>query len=119
MKVTRVYSDSEGETHFEDVAISLQDAGQIGQLSDRVPVASLLFRENEPQYDYDWHNAPARQYIVLLDGRIELEVSDGESRIFAGGDILLMEDITGKGHRTRHLEHRARRSLFIELDEHE
>ena len=117
MKVTRVFSDSEGETHFEDVTIHLQNAGQIGHLSERVSVASLLFRENEPQYDYDWHNAPARQYIVLLDGRIELEVSDGESRIFAGGDILLMEDITGKGHRTRHIEHCTRRSLFIELDE--
>lgn len=117
MKVTRVYSDEAGETHFEDVSIALTDEGLIGHLSARVPVKAVRFRENDPQYDYDWHNAPARQYIVLLDGVIELEVSDGEKRVLRGGEILLMEDITGKGHRTRHVEPCRRRSLFIELDE--
>ncbi len=116
MKVTRVYADPDGETHFEDVTVDLADAGQIGHLSERVPVKSLIFRKNEPHYDYDWHNAPARQYIVLLDGEIELEVSDGESREFVGGEILLMEDVTGKGHRTKHVHPATRRSLFIELD---
>ena len=116
MKVTRVYSDTEGESHFEDTIIDLKDAGQIGLLSERLPAKSLIFRKNEPHYDYDWHNAPARQYVVLLDGEIELEVSDGESRTFVGGDILLVEDVTGKGHRTRHVHPAARRSLFIELD---
>jgi len=38
-------------------------------------------------------------------------------RTFRGGDILLMEDIVGRGHRTRHLEARERRSVFIVLDE--
>ncbi len=117
MKVTRVYADSSGETHFEDIEMKLADAGPIGRLSEPVPVGKLVFRKNDPHYDYDWHNAPARQYIVLLDGAIELEVSDGEKRVLQGGEILLMEDVTGKGHRTRHVEPRERRSLFIVLDD--
>ncbi len=116
MKVTRIYTDEHGETHFADDIVALQEAGPIGRLSERVPVRAVIFRTNAPHYNYDWHNAPARQYVVLLDGAIELEVSNGERRILRGGDLLLLEDVTGKGHRTRHLEPHERRSLFIELE---
>ena len=118
MKVTRVYADAQGETHFADLEIPLQSAGEIGRLSAPIPARSVILRQNDPGYDYDWHHAPARQFIVLLDGAIELEVSDGERRVLRGGEILLMEDLTGKGHRTRHLEPRERNSVFIVLDEH-
>lgn len=116
MRVTRVYADERGETHFADQDYELHDAGQIGNLSAPIPATSVIFRENKPGYDYDWHNAPRRQFIVLLDEAIELEVSDGARRTFRGGEILLMEDTTGKGHRSRHIEPRKRRSIFIVLD---
>ena len=115
MKVTRVYSDEAGETHFADEEIELNDAGPIGKLSQPVPVKAVIFRENDPNYDYDWHTAPQKQFIALLDGAIEIEVSDGTQRTFGGGDVLLVEDVTGRGHRTRHIEPRKRRSLFITL----
>ena len=117
MKVTRVYADERGETHFADVAIKLSPAGEIGRLSGPIAAKSIIFRKNDPGYDYDWHNAPARQFIVLLDGAIELEVSDGSRRTLRGGDVLLMEDTSGKGHRTRHVEPSERRSIFILLTE--
>lgn len=114
MKVTRVYADAAGESHFGEMDVPLTDSGAIGQLSDRLSVTALRFRKNDPGYDYTWHNAPARQYIVLLDGEIEIEVSDGEKRTFTGGDVLFVEDVTGKGHCTRHTQAQRRRSLFIE-----
>jgi hypothetical protein len=114
--ITRVYADSASDSHFTDMTIPLRDAGKIGHLSELTPAKGLIFRLNEAGYDYNWHTAPQRQYIVLLDGVIEIEVSDGTRRTFRGGDVLLMEDTHGKGHRTRHLEKRERRSLFIVLD---
>lgn len=116
MKYTRIYADDRGESRFEEVEVAMEDAGTIGRLSEPRPVASLVFRENEPGYDYDWHTAPRRQYIVLLDGEIEIEVSTGEKRRFAGGDVLLVEDVAGKGHRTRHTRPHRRRSLFLPLE---
>lgn len=47
---------------------------------------------------------------------VEIEVSDGSRRVLHGGEILLMEDTSGKGHRTRNVESRERRSLFITLE---
>jgi hypothetical protein len=116
MNITRVYSDEAGESRFADQEIELQDAGSIGRLSKPIPTTSVIFRKNDPGYDYDWHVAPQRQFIVLLDGAIEIEVSGGSRRTFRGGDILLMEDVTGRGHRSRHTEPRERRSLFITLE---
>ena len=116
MTITRVYADEQGESHFADEEIELRDAGSIGHLSEPIPAKEVLFRKNDPGYDYDWHVAPRRQFIVLLDGAIEIETSDGARRQFRGGDILLLEDTTGRGHRTRHVEARERRSVFIVLD---
>jgi hypothetical protein len=115
-KITRLYSDAEGESHFEDVEISMEDGGEIGMLSGRIPVKEVVFRKVKPTYNYDFHNAPQRQYIILLDGKIEIETSLGEKRIFKGGDVLLAEDIEGKGHKTRNIENIERKSLFITLD---
>ena len=73
----------------------------------------MVLRKVIPSYDYDFHTAPTRQFIILLDGRIEIETSLGDKRIFSSGDILRMEDITGKGHKTKNLEAIERRSVFI------
>ena len=116
MKVTRVFADAAGESHFDTLDIELEDQGTIGRLSERQPVGSIIFRENDADYDFDWHNAPQRQYIVLLDGEIEIETSDGEKRRFRGGDILRVEDVDGRGHRTRTVNDQPRRSLFLPLD---
>lgn len=114
--ITRIYSDAQGESHFEEVAIPLEDKGAIGWLSETVPTAGIIFRYNDADYDYDWHHAPQRQYIIMLDGEIEIEVSDGARRCFKGGDILLVEDTDGKGHRTRIVNNQPRRSIFVTLE---
>jgi len=116
MRITRVYADGGGESHFEDMEIPLKDAGEIGRLSERFPASGIIFRENDADYDYDWHTAPARQYIIMLDGEIEIEVSSGEKRRFRGGDILLVEDVSGRGHKTRVTNNQPRRSIFVTLE---
>ena len=113
--VTRIYSDENGDSHFEDIFIPMNNAGDIGALSESQPVKGIIFREVEPGYDYDFHNAPQKQYIILLDGSVEIETSLGEIRKFNAGEILLVEDTTGKGHRTRNLNAEKRRSVFISL----
>jgi hypothetical protein len=116
MKITRVYADNQGDSHFEQIEIEVKHFGQIGHLSESFPAESIIFRENDSDYDYDWHPAPKKQYIILLDGEIELEVSDGEKRIFKGGDVLLVEDTSGKGHRTKSIDNKPRRSIFITIE---
>jgi mannose-6-phosphate isomerase-like protein (cupin superfamily) len=115
MNYTRIYSDSEGESHFEIVEVPLKDNSDIGHLSDGFPVRSLQFRENKADYSWDFHHAPERQFIILLDGEIEITTSLGETRKFSAGDILLAEDITGKGHKTSNVKRQIRKSIFVQI----
>lgn len=113
--IFRIYSDANGDSHFEDVNVSLKEGGMVGKLSAAIEAKAVIFREVDPSYDWDFHPAPQRQYIVLLDGEIEIETSLHEKRTFKGGDILLVEDTTGKGHKTKNLQPTKRKSLFITL----
>lgn len=114
-QITRVYSDNNGDTHFEDIEISLNESGNIGKLSNVLPAKGVIFREVEPSYDWTFHTAPQKQYIILLDGAIEIETSLGAKRTFKAGEVLLVEDTTGKGHKTKNLQPAKRKSIFITL----
>ena len=116
MRVTRLYTGADQQSHFEDYAVEMDDQGLIGYLSARHPVTSLIFRHTDSDYDYSWHNAPQRQYIVILEGGLDLEIGDGSRRVFGAGDILLAEDLTGQGHISRAVDGQPRRSLFITID---
>ena len=49
--VTRVFSDSDGNSHIEDIKILLTDAGSVGKLSDELKAKGVVFREVEGSYD--------------------------------------------------------------------
>lgn len=70
MQITRLYTGIDNNSYFEDIEIDLEDAGDIGQLSEKVNATGIIFRRTGPDYDYDWHNAPQRQYIIMLDGAV-------------------------------------------------
>ena len=115
MYYTRIYTDDAGHSCFEVIEVPLHDEGVVGLLSESMKVSSLQFRENKPDYNWDFHTAPQKQFIILLDGEIEIENSRGEKRKFKSGDILLMEDTEGKGHKTKNISQEIRRSIFIQL----
>lgn len=116
MKATRLYTGPDGQSRFENIEIELKDCGDIGCLSETFAVSGLIFRETHGDYHYEWHNAPRRQYIVMLKGAVEIEVGSGERRVFHAGDILLAEDTSGQGHFSRAVKGEPRKSLFIPLE---
>ncbi len=117
MRVTRVYTGPDDESHFEDLDIPLEDLGAIGSLSKPMDATSILFRETGAGYDLGFHNAPRRQFVIMLSGgRVELKVASGEKRVLGPGDVLLAEDTTGHGHKSRALDPESRISIFVALD---
>ena len=116
MKVIRIYTGSDNQSHFEDVLVPMKDAGKIGFMSEITQATGVVFRETGGDYNYDFHTAPRRQYVVNLEGEVEIEVGDGSKRILRAGDILLAEDTTGQGHISRAVAGKPRKSLFITLD---
>lgn len=61
----------------------------------------------------DWHPTPVRQWLALMSGECEFEVGDGEKRIRKAGDIVLLDDTSGKGHQTKVLGNTSVRILAV------
>ena len=106
MKYVRVYADAAGESHFEDVDVELTPVdyappAPMMELSAVVPATGFAFVRMPAGWDGDWHPTPRRQIFFYLAGEVEGEASDGERRRFGPGSITLVEDTTGKGHRSR------------------
>ncbi len=116
MQVTKIFTGEDGKSHFAVIDIPLTDGGEIGRLSAFIPTSGLVLRETGAEYDYTWHNAPRRQFVFMLKGGVEIEVGDGEVRRLLPGEVLLVEDTTGQGHRSRSIDHQARVSAFVTLD---
>ena len=107
----RIYTDSDGQSHFEDLTVAM---GQPGR-SPMQAAVGISFNRAEPGHFMDWHNAPRRQYVIILAGLFEITIGDGTKRRMGPGDVLLAEDLTGKGHTTRTVGNETRLSATIPL----
>jgi quercetin dioxygenase-like cupin family protein len=106
MRYFRVYSDENGDSHFAEMEMRFAPV----VLSLSVPALEASEPQEASQFmlirlpsgwSTEWHPAPAYQYVCVLSGEAELTVGDGDTRRFASGDVLHLQDITGKGHTTR------------------
>src|SRR5436853_1864804 len=116
MKIHRLYADKNGESHFEDVEITFTESSRAGRLSKRLPANGIIFREVQPDYDLDWHPAPRRQYIINLDAGVQITASDGEARRIGAGEVILVEDTSGKGHLSKAIDGKVRNCIFVTLE---
>src|SRR5690348_11030726 len=87
-----------------------------GKLSKRLTATGIMFRETTTDYENSWHRAPRRQYVISLAGGISITASDGETRHIGAGEIVLVEDPTGKGHITKSSGDKPRHTIFVPID---
>ena len=84
MKIIRVYSGDDGESHFEDVT-----AEEMSNIVNRLGTGDItLGLRTSPSFS-DYHNAPRRPYVVTLSGTAEFECADGSKVQMEPGEILV------------------------------
>ena len=110
MKVVRIYTGADNQTHFQDV-----DLATFATLSAQVGTGPVRLNQGPARSAMEFHNAPRRQYVVMMSGQMEVEIGDGSKRVFDPGDVLVAEDLTGKGHITRGIGEQPRVSLAVPL----
>ena len=110
MQIVRLYSGSDGESHFEDLT-----SEQFGEMVNNVGDGPItLGKTISPSFE-DYHPAPRRQYVVSLSGVTEFETADGSKRSLGPGDVLVADDLTGHGHIARSIGDELHFSLAIPL----
>ena len=89
MKMIRLYTGTDGVTHLEDMETK----------DMRFAATEMVIRSAPSALPSPWHNAPLRQILIVRTGNVKVEVEDGSVRELEPGDMVLEEDLTGKGHR--------------------
>ena len=116
----RLYADEHGESHFEDIEIDLAATEYAPpapplDLSTFTPATQFGFMRAPAGWSSDWHPSPARNVFFVLSGEWEVTASDGETRRFAPGSVLLAEDTSGKGHASRVVSHADSLAVMVQL----
>jgi hypothetical protein len=114
--VHNIYCDTNGESHWRDVTIEYEDEGPGGKTTAHQFANGIIFRQTQAEHDRPWHPAPRRQYIINLDAGVELTASDGESRKIGKGEVILVEDTSGKGHLSKSINNEMRHSIFVPIE---
>jgi len=100
MKITRLYTGKDQKSYFEEIDLKFGGDQKILTTESR-PATMAVFRCVPPGTVLDLHPAPRRQYLITMAGSWEIEAGNGVKKIFKAGDVMLADDTTGEGHRSR------------------
>ncbi|MFZ1989621.1 MAG: hypothetical protein WAW96_07590 [Alphaproteobacteria bacterium] len=101
-----LYTDAAGTSHFKQEELPFK-AAPIPGLKDPPVMASLpgassatllLLKAGQVE---DWHNAPRKQFMFVVQGASQVTASDGTVKEFHAGELVLLDDTKGKGHITK------------------
>lgn len=114
----RIYTGADGESHFETVDVPAASVSATGltSVSALIPAKTVFFRRSPMEYHYDFHNAPRRQFVVVLSGGVEIVTGHNEAKRLGPGGVLLAEDKTGRGHISRNAGDTERMTVFVTLE---
>jgi hypothetical protein len=103
IKITRIHAE-QGKSHFEALELGTTLAGFAPpappiNLSAWFPAEQVQLMVQPPGWEAGWHPAPKRFLFCILAGEFGVEVSNGERRQFGAGEVVLVEDRSGQGHR--------------------
>ena len=112
--ITRLFTGSDGLTHAEDIRMKLSGDPQ-NQASEMLKASGAEIHRYPPGHVNDWHVAPRRQLVITVSGKGEIEVAGGKRIPVGLGHILLVEDLTGKGHITRVIGNEDRVTIQVPL----
>ena len=113
IRLIRLFTGDDGQSHFDVGEVEWNRIDALGAISSSEPARTVTFEETAAGSSLDWHNAPHRQYVITLSGRLEFETRAGKKQIVEPGDILLAEDTSGGGHRWRLINDKPWRRVYV------
>jgi hypothetical protein len=105
MKFHRLFADESGESHWEDIDVTLGERSfappaQDIEISEPEQAKQTMFLRLRSGWNEPIHPTPVAQKLICLAGAVRVTASDGEFRDIGPGDVWHMEDKHGKGHHT-------------------
>ena len=115
IRCIRLWTGDDNNSYFEEGVIDLPKGERGDILSGAVDVVSISFRETRAGGAFEWHDAPARQFVITLSGTLDFQTRGGQHFTIRPGDILLAEDTAGGGHTWKLVDDQPWRRVYVVL----
>ncbi len=116
MRITHLFTGKDNQSHFEEIEVRLKIPGIFRVIYRSGRCQGILLQGSARRISVFLAHGCLREYVITLEGKAEIEVSSGETRRFGKGDVLLAEDVSGQGHKTRVIGKKPWRQMFITLE---
>lgn len=122
LTLTTLYTDTDGRARFRDDAVPLTEGTPAARLSALMASGGCQFRRSPVGFQSDFHCTTTPQWLVVLQGQMEIGLQDGSTRVFGPGQCFYSNDTlpagatfdaTLHGHRSRQLGDEPLVTLFV------
>ncbi|AVO35522.1 hypothetical protein [Ottowia oryzae] len=122
LTLPELFTDVDGRARFRDAAVALDEGTPLTRLSALQASGGCQFRRSPAGFASDFHCTTTPQWLVVLQGRMEIGLQDGSTRVFGPGECFYSNDTLPPGatfdaklhgHRSRLLGDDALVTLFV------
>ena len=122
LTLPELFTDVDGRARFRDAAMALDEGTPLTRLSALQASGGSQFRRSPAGFASDFHCTTTPQWLVVLQGRMEIGLQDGSTRVFGPGECFYSNDTLPPGatfdaklhgHRSRLLCDDALVTLFV------
>ena len=94
---TVLFTDTDGYARFRDEPVALSEGKPQARLSPLMPSGGLQLRKSPVGFRSDFHCTGDPQWVFILQGRMEIGLQDGSSRVFGPGQHFYSADVLPEG----------------------
>ena len=109
----RLWTGKDGQSHFEKGVIDLAPGVRGDFQSGKMGAVSVSLQETQSGGTFEWHTAPARQFVITLSGTLDFVTREQEHFILKPGIVLLAEDTAGGGHSWKLIDKEPWRRIYV------
>jgi hypothetical protein len=89
---TVLYTDTDGRARFKDEPMALTEGSQAARLSPLAATDGYQFRSSPVGFSSQFHCTTTPQWLVVLQGVMEIGLQDGTTRTFRAGQSFYSDD---------------------------
>jgi hypothetical protein len=92
-----LYTAADGRARWSDDALPLAEGTPAARLSVLMASGGCQFRFSPVGFASDYHCTATPQWLVVLQGRMEIGLRDGTARVFGPGECFYSNDTLPPG----------------------
>ena len=87
-----LYTDADGRAKFRDLRVDLTEGSPAARLSPLAQGSGHQFRMSPVGFRSQFHCTTTPQWLIVLQGAMEIGLQDGNSRVFKAGQCFYSND---------------------------